>query len=236
MKDQFQCPQCGCPNEMGRIFCIRCGVKLDFTRMTRSSRIDVGSIFTAILRLLVFLVVVTVAGLAVWSVAPLGQVGGEADAREWLHQRDLLKAGGSAQVEVSETTINAYLVATLKQAPTNSAEAVGRWKMRLDALNMAFRTDHVTVMALTRWGPLTITWAISGVPKLGDGNNGVDVQRGWLGHLPLPHAIAAWLADRMAVLLLVRWPQDRELWEQLNGVALNAGRITLSTRSTKPQQ
>lgn len=235
MREKFQCPECGCPNEVGRIFCVRCGVKLDFTQMRRPIRIDLGGILEGIFRLVVFLVVLSVVVLIVWPLDPAGQTGDADDARGWLSKRDQLQNDGAEKVDITETSLNAYLAATFKSPVTNSTEAVNRWAMSLAALNVTLRPDHVTVMAVTQWGPLTITWAVRGVPRVVAGRSILDIKDGRWGHLPLPRAIATGVANRMAALL-VRWPQDREMLEQLTAVALDAGRATLTTRPAQPKQ
>ncbi|TAN35740.1 MAG: hypothetical protein EPN23_10480 [Verrucomicrobia bacterium] len=188
---------------------------------------DWGYIFVFTLRLLGFLVVATVVGLVLWPRAPAGRVGGDADAREWLVKRSALKTG--AQVVVSEAAFNAYWAATLKLAPTNASETMADWKMKLDALNLAVQPKHMTVMVLTHWGPLDFTWAIKGVPKMVERHFVWEVQDGWLGHLKLPRAVAAWLAAH-ATGLAQRWPDERGLLEQLSGLALADGQLTLVTR------
>jgi hypothetical protein len=185
--------------------------------------------------LVIFLAVLSLVVLIVWPLAPAGQVGGDDDARGWLSKRDLLKDGGTVKAEVSEASLNAYLLTTLKQPATNAAATISSWKMKLAALNVTLRPDHVTMMALTQWGPLTITWAVRGAPRVADDHVLWDIKDGRLGHLPLPRAIAVWVADRMAALL-VRWPQDREMLEQLKGVTLDAGRVTLTARPAQPKQ
>jgi hypothetical protein len=219
---------------MGRIFCIRCGTKLDFTRRKKAFRLDLGGLLAGVVRLIVFLAVVSLVALIVWPLAPVGQVGDAADAREWLRQRDALQAGGAEPATVSETSLNAYLRATLKPSATNTTAAVGSWGMRLAALNVTLRPDHATVVALTQWGPLTITWAISGTPRVTDGPRRWEIKKGRLGHLPLPRAGAGWVADRMAALL-ARWPQDRAVWEQLKDVTLEAGRVRLAAGPAQPK-
>lgn len=234
MRDRFKCSECGCPNEVGRIFCVRCGVKLDFTRMRRPIRIDVGGILSGVFRLIMFLAVLSVVALIVWPLGPAGQVGNADDAREWLRQRDAIKNGDVDKIEAAEASLNAYLLSTLKQPATNSTATASRWQMKLDAVNVTMRSDHVTVMAVTQWGPLTITWSISGVPQVQAEHSVLDIKDGRLGHLPLPPVVTAWVANRM-VALLARWPHDRELLEQLKGLTLAAGRATLAIRPAQPK-
>jgi len=225
MRQQFECPRCQQANELGRIFCVRCGAKLDFTR----TKVTVawGSIFATGAQLLFFLAALTVVGLALWPLSPAGQIGGDAEAREWLAQRDTLKAG--KQVTVSETALNAYLATTLKLSSTN---ATGSWRMDLVALNVAFQAGSITVAAVTHWGPLTFTWTITGVPQTAGGRFAFDVRGGLLGHLPLPSAVANWLAGHIAALA-ARWPADVGMLNHLVDVVLEPRQIKLDTQSSR---
>ena len=104
--------------------------------------------------------------------------------------------------------------------------------MTLDELNLAFRAGFLTVTAVSHWGPLCITWEISGVPKVMDGRFVLDVRTGQVGHLRLPHSCAEWMAGRMAVLFK-RWQPERDLLDRLGDLTVEAGRITLSTQTAQ---
>ena len=225
MRQQFECPRCQQANELGRIFCVRCGAKLDFTRPKVT--FAWGSIFATGAQLLFFLAVLTVVGLAMWPLPPAGRIGGDAETREWLAQRDALKTG--TPVTVSEAALNAYLATTLKLSSTN---ATGSWRMDLAAINVAFQVGSMTVVVVTHWGPLTITWTITGVPQTAKGHLAFDVRGGSLGHLPLPSVAANWLAGHMAALA-ARWPADVGVLDHLFSIVLESRQIKLDTQSTR---
>jgi len=120
-------------------------------------------------------------------------------------------------------------------AHSHEAETVSRWRMRLDDLKLALRADRVLVGAVSCWGPFRVTWEVGGVPRLTDGHWALAAVSARLGHLELPRALAAWLAAPVADLFN-RWPADREVLAQLGAVVVEAGRVTLTTRTAEQQR
>ena len=235
MSQIIECPQCHQGNELGRMFCNRCGTKLDMAPMTaaKARALDWGTLLGHAGRVGGFLVLLILVLLLIWPVAKTGKCGDESDLNALLGQRAALRQGAQQnkelKLEVTETALNAYLTASLKQARSNEA-AEAAWMMNLAELNVGVKVDKVTVTALAHWGPLSITWQISGTPKLADKHFILDAKAGSIGHLGLPRSGAEWMAARMAVLFN-RWTADRELLEQLASLTAGDGSLTLTTRS-----
>ena len=239
MSSVIQCPQCHQGNELGRIFCTRCGTKLDMSRMTRSSS---GRSFNMVgflrggVRVVIFLVLLVLLLLLIWPTALAGKRGTDDEVAVLLGQRQPLARAvqdkREAKVDVTESALNAYLAASLKAAHSNE-EAVAIWMLRLEELNVALQPGVVTVTTLSHWGPLAITWELSGAPKMTEGRFALDVKSGRIGHLGLPQAGADWMASRVAVLFN-RWSADHELLDQLAGVTVDKDMVTLVTKVAKP--
>ncbi len=239
MSSVIVCPQCHQGNELGRIFCSRCGTKLDMTRMTRGNlgrSFDLPVFLRGAMRVVVCLVLLVLLLLLVWPTGLAGQRSGADEVTALLGQRQALAHAvqdkQAIKLEVSESALNAYLAATLKSAHSNE-EAVSAWMLRLDELQVALRPEVVTVTARSQWGPLEITCELSGAPKVADGRFAVEAKSGRIGHLGLPRAGADWMAARMAVLFN-RWSADRELLDQLAGVTTDTRTLVLATKGASP--
>jgi len=235
----IECPQCHQGNELGRIFCTRCGTKLDMTRLTHGHMgrsFDLPGFLRNTLRVGIFLVMLVVVLLLIWPTPPAGKRGQEAEVAALLGQRQVLvravQTRQEVKLEASELALNAYLDATLKAAQRHE-EAVSAWMMRLDEVNVALQPGVMTVSTRAHWGPLAITWEVSGLPQVAEGHFALTVKSGRMGHLGLPQTGAEWMAARIAVMLN-RWGADRELLDQLASVVAEQGAMTLVTRLTKP--
>jgi hypothetical protein len=221
------------------MFCTRCGTKLDLSSLTRSSSgraFDLPRFLRGAVRVTIFLALLVLLLLLIWPTTLAGQRGKDEDVAALLGQRQALTRAvqdkQEVKLELSEAALNAYLAATLKVAHSNE-EAVAAWMMRLAELHVALQPGVLTVTTLAHWGPLAITWELSGIPKVADGHFALEVKSGCIGHLGLPQAGAEAMAARVAALFN-RWGTDRALLDQLASVAVDKGTVTLVTKAAKP--
>ncbi|MCX7009722.1 MAG: zinc ribbon domain-containing protein [Kiritimatiellaeota bacterium] len=240
MSKVIECPQCHQGNEFGRMFCQRCGTKLDMSRITAASgkAFELKSFLDAAWRIGLFLIMLVLVLLLIWPADNAGKRGEEKDVAALLGQREALKLavhnGQDIKLEASELAINAYLAATLTQARSNE-EAVAGWMMKLAELNVGLKAGAVTVTTVSHWGPLSITWQISGAPKVADKQFSLVVKSGRIGHLGLPQGGAEWMAARVAVMFN-RWSADRELLNSVASVTAESGSVTLATRAAAAKE
>jgi hypothetical protein len=236
MSQVISCPQCHQGNDLGRMFCNRCGTKLDLSRMKAASAgaFNLPNFLNGAWRVGIFLIVLVLVLLLIWPAANGGKRGDEDDLAALLGQRTALKQavqnGQELKLELAEPALNAYLAATLMQARSKE-EPVAAWMMNLEGLNIGLKPDAVIVTVTSGWGPLSLTWQISGTPQLAENIFSLDVKSGRIGHLGLPRSGAAWMASRLAVLFN-RWAADRALVDPLASVTADSGSLTLSTRAT----
>lgn len=234
MSQVIECPKCHQGNELGRMFCTRCGVKLDMTQMTKRGpgEFDAAKFTRSALQIGVFALVLLLVLLLIWPATPAGKRGDEQELAALLGQRAALKQalqrGQEVKLEVSETALNAYLIASLKAARSNEEAAAG-WMMNLKELNVGLKAGKVTATATSSWGPLTISWQVTGVPVVKEKQFQLDVKSGRIGHVGLPGGGAAWMASRVAVLFN-RWAADRELLDAIASVTVESGSVTLLSR------
>ena len=130
---------------------------------------------------------------------------------------------------MNEAALNAYLATTLKVARSNATEAASVWRMNLDGVNLAFRSNLTVMTTVAHWGPLNMTWELAGVPRVVDDRFVFAVSTVRCGHLELPKAVAEWVGTQMTGLFN-RWQADRQLLAQLGEVTVQAGGVTLVTR------
>lgn len=113
------CALCGRENELGRMFCVGCGQRLQFnapdamsfSRQPRPFRL--GRLFRSVL-LILFLLAVVLGLLVVFPPAPLGGVtdgtGGQAAEERLQAVRSSISVGGvGAEVEITEAALNGWL-------------------------------------------------------------------------------------------------------------------------------
>lgn len=233
MSQVIQCPQCHQGNELGRMFCTRCGTKLNMEQVTHGgAAFDLTTFLRGTIRVVIFMVMLVLVLLLIWPATPAGKRGDEQELAALLGQRVALKQaiqrGQEAKCELTETALNAYLAASLKAARSNE-ETAASWMMNLAELNVGFKSYAVKVTALAHWGPVSITWQVSGTPKIIGNRFQLDVKSGRIGHLGVPGG-AGWMGSRMAVLFN-RWLADQELLNALSSVTLDNGSATLVTRA-----
>ncbi len=234
MSQVIECPRCHQGNELGRMFCTRCGTKLDMEQMTQRGRgpFDAAAFSRGAVQIGAFLFMLLGVLLLIWPATPAGKRGDEEALAGLLGQRaavrKALQQGQEVKCELAETGLNAYLAATLKAARSNET-ATASWSMQLAELNIGLKAGSVVVTASSQWGPFNITWQISGTPKVTDKYFQLDVKSGRIGHISLPRSGAQWMATRMAVLFN-RWAADRELLNTLASLTAESGSVTLVTR------
>ena len=81
-----KCARCGYLNDLQRLFCSRCGVKLDMSAVARrleiARRPSVASGLASLLRFVVVLLLLVGIGFLLWPVTPTGEKGSAADAQQ----------------------------------------------------------------------------------------------------------------------------------------------------------
>jgi hypothetical protein len=225
----FNCGRCGTQNTPGRVFCARCGQKLDLSDgpAARPSRF---SLFGLIQNLLTILLVAAL-GLILWPVQPQGETGEPKDA-VLVNQK--LKAIAKAVDEklfygqvITEKEINAWFSAKLQKPAADSAPA---WnQLTLDTIRVQLQADHLTLLVLTKWGSIPLSYELTGVPAIQDGKARLTVTHARWGHLPLPPQAQDWLTGRLAVMF-AGMQKEQELLNQLARIDLAANRVRLLTK------
>lgn len=237
-RSSMNCPRCGHANELGRVFCSKCGVRLDLSRinarvLARGATKPHEGLFR-MLRVLLLLFLAAVIGLMLWPAELVGEPGSVRDARRLENKiQGLIRAQDSGLYVfeiVSEREVNAYLADVLKN--NESLSRSEGMRLGIEAIRVQFLPDAMTVVILANWGPARLSYEVRGVPVTGTGAFSVDVQSARWGHLLLPGASADWVSGRVAVVFS-QMKRDWGMLDQLERCDLGQGKVRLVTKGRR---
>ncbi|MCX6995947.1 MAG: zinc ribbon domain-containing protein [Kiritimatiellaeota bacterium] len=233
MSNQVICSKCGHGNTFGHVFCVKCGAKLDMTRVT-AAKMQGGlnnlmSFIALGVRAIVALAVVLLVVWILWPVEPRGAPGQAADVRKYKEKRGeldhALLEGQAGKAEFTEGEINAYLSDVLQRAATNETPAA--WQLQAAGYNVALTPNAITVFCAARLGPLTLTYEVTGAPRAGPGPFALQIRSGRWGRLSLPQPAARWMGARLAALFH-RWEKERTILDHAAALDTQAGQVVVT--------
>jgi hypothetical protein len=171
------------------------------------------------------------AALLLWPTRPEGARGGEAETRAFIGKLKILTAaaerGGLVAEVVSEAEINGYLAEILKRnADLSRSEGMSR--LGLGEVNFRFRPDGITVTVVALWGPLRLSYEVSGRPVWPEGRFGFDVRSARWGHLPLVGPAEHWMVRRVEVMFS-GMERERNLLDRIQRLDMGQGRVGVAT-------
>lgn len=192
MAIKIECVQCGFRNDLGRVFCTNCGVKLDLKRTSQADleerrEIPWGRIIGKLVGGVLAVAVLGVLALAFWPMdIPVVQkdaAGGQQVVLKTRAVKKALMARQKATVDFSEAELNGFTA--------GRAEA-----RKLKALVVDIQPGAIEVSAHFSWRPgvvTNMTWLarknvavpVSLAIKAGFADGQMAVTGGRLGHLPL---------------------------------------------------
>lgn len=191
---EVKCGACGAVNHASRLFCGKCGERLDPAKLERALRhAGAGEGCAARLgrwaRRLALWAVIAGLALALWPVGREASAGTAVDARRYSMQRAMLSEaldrGAAERVEVSERDVNAFLARHVQ----DSGEG-GSWAARYRGAGVRFGEGEGEAWIEMSRGPLRLSeewrWSTEG--------GTLRVTGARFGHLPLPGALGRWYA------------------------------------------
>ncbi len=231
MSFQLICTQCGKENNFGQMFCRECGARLNPRSVKRIRQIKLGSLLAGVFRVFFFFLVVTILGLLVWKVEPLGQTGDVTHAgafeKKVLRLERAIEREDSIQEVMSESQVNAYFAQVVSNTLVLATEKQFMEQV-IRQINVTFTPDSFTVLILTEWGPFQLSHELKGVPVVGENGFSVELAGARLGHLPLPVMIRERMSHR--VMAVFRdMSREHDVLNKLKSFALGDKRIFVST-------
>lgn len=201
MSTGVRCKSCGKSNDLNRMFCIKCGAKLDLSDVKNMmNRQGSGGILARLVRMVVVAGLLGVLGLMVWPMDFTGQAGTPADIRLYEAKRDrvlgAVRSGLPFTQVVTEAEINAYLDSILKG--NARAQEPAMFEVRMSSAGFRFTAGQAVFFTEMNRGPIRVTCVLELVPGTGVRGEAMKVVRAQLGHLPLPAWAAALVSKRVA--------------------------------------
>lgn len=206
MPQEITCPECGARTPITSLFCVECGKKVEFSKIKpehlkepdRRSLEIAGKLLRLILTILIF----GGAGLTLWPKQPIGEMGGDVQARECrmkvVRLHDAARNGISIPMVFSEEELNAYLAGIVQQTIETHA---GRTPANLETMRLSLSEEEVVVHTAIRLKIIRVTYRLQGEAAVEDGVAVFNVRRAWLGHLPMPGPLRNWVGRRVAAIL-----------------------------------
>jgi len=218
-KPKVVCPACGAHNDVGRLFCTKCGFQIisgDVAPVRIYQRKEKGGPRPALRNLLLAFVLVwlgTCMALIAWPFSPLGVVGSEAQAEETARVLAVLKNGLEAGAPLAPQTLSepGFNAWARRRLPANKELRLyaGPTFVSAVATEKVFGVTVSTRVVLTRDRP--------DVP--------FSVKSFWWGHLPMPTGSAGWMTRSLSQRFRLDLPMD--FWNGLRILNAERQRITL---------
>lgn len=233
MSIKVKCVRCGAANELNRVFCSKCGGKLDLSNVSTGERSRSARLVSGLVRLVVSFLILAIAGLMLWPVEPSGALGSAADVRAMTGTLQFFQQAiqNRAVVDrvITEAQVNGYLDEVLRQ--NREALRSEGFRLGIREINVSFTREDFIVLVLANWGPISLSYEIKAVPLVKSGRFEVVVKRARWGHLPLPEPAAAWISKRVAGMFL-RMEKELAILNSLGRCDLGNGRVYVATRGT----
>lgn len=192
----IKCQRCGTSNPVNRVFCLKCGTKLDLQASVEmlEEAPTLGEVLTGVLKSLVGLVLVlsmmTAIALPLWPVLPRGQGGGVAEFRALM----LKAAAADNNLAVTEAELNALFLRAV--ATTSLTVSAGACEVK--EINALLQPDRFVLDVVLRWKVLTLSLTLTGRGDPAAKEFHPQITAAHFGHFPLPAAVAARLSDPVA--------------------------------------
>lgn len=235
MKSKLTCEQCGAANEIGRLFCGQCGERLNLTgfrpgRPRRGVGAGRAGGIKRLVRLVLLAALLTLLIALLWPTAPQGKPGtseqGEALYENLLNMEQSIRRRERARLTIQEEEINAYLGMLIAQMDERPAE--NRSRLKTQAVNLSFTPEYVIVHILTAWGPVRLSYEITGWPRVNGRGASLDAQRVRLGHVPMPDPLMARMAERLGNVF-AQLEREQFILRHVTRVDLGDGLLRLTT-------
>lgn len=213
MSETIRCGRCGVDNELSRLYCLKCGSKLDYASyMAQAGRRSGGGGVRALARVMLLLAMAALLGAILWPMSPAGLEGQPEDATLYHAKAQVLhtslRLDGTADGRLAEHEINSHLDAVLDANP-GATQARGL-TLALRDINLDLCDDAFRLVVTASLGPARLTYTLDGDVTAGPEGSQVVIRRAWLGHLPAFGPVKDWVIRRVAEVF-ARMERERML-------------------------
>ncbi len=236
------CQKCGYDNELGRIFCHRCGQKLDLDSikpvsrggksLKRKGKSTLGKLFLRGVELMVLLVILYMVYLMLQVVPSPGKPS-EVDTavvdKKWMALEKLAGGKKAGFLEFSSAEVDAKVNAVLPSLKIEKKDM--KWGFVPEQIWIKFTPVSVdmSILATMRLGGALekkVCFSYSGAPKIQDGGFKFEVKGGSVGKLNWPLGMVETLGfhERAFGEVFRRLTAEKEVLSQLSQIEIRADR------------
>jgi hypothetical protein len=234
MSLEVKCSTCGHLNPLGRLFCVKCGGRLDVRpeNMQRAGG-DLafwGRRLLLLVRMTVSLALLAALALLVYPVEPAGQPGGLLEAQGLAQKLHLLQVAAlerrALEQEATERELNGYLAQILRNTPNRKAG--GPLPFEMESIRVDLQPGEIVTVLVTKLSWITLTYELRSAPSRRDGRFALDLLGLRMGHVPLPGALGGHVAGRLANIFS-RLEREKRLLDQLSTISVEDGVVRAAT-------
>ena len=227
----IKCPKCGLENQLGRIFCHRCGSKLEFSEgsfQEAKIHFSPGRLLARLVRVGISMGLLAAIVLMCMPVTLPGRAGTRQDVvlldQKIRVLRRAVLDGRRMEETVREAEVNGYL----DDARNRSAKEAkaGPVKLDLTSINIALRPDRVALVLHAKLGPVTLSFEVQGKPAKKQNRFSLDVVGGRIGHLPLPAVAADWVSRKVSGVFS-KMERERQLLDDAHEIVAQDGQAVV---------
>jgi len=240
------CPKCQYDNDLGRIFCAKCGEKLDITKVKAPTSVrkrpkgekhrsfqKIVSDFTAKLIKVAILAAVACV-LTLLAAPPVFQRKdfNASDVISFEEKRGQLEDSQTSeqkkQIVFKEEELNAALSQAIYN--TTATQAADPNAIKLETMYLGFQEGTVRVTIANKWRWFRLNLQEQSTPVQENGVWTLQPTAFWIGRLRLPPALNSYVNQLYFSRLWASFVNEKTLIEKLTGLELKPGQAVLTTK------
>jgi hypothetical protein len=234
------CPNCGKDNELGRIFCLKCGAKLDLNavgpprsakkpglrKARKAAKAMIINVFIRIVKVSALAFTASVITLvflppSVTRYKTVIQDGDSFDDKKFQLE-DAINSATHATIVFSEKEINGMLLRHTKAVNEDFKSGV-----RVGSIYASIHDDLITFSIDRKWKYFHIFLVYTTRPAVENGKFNFEPVSGAIGRFPIPNLILEPYANLLSPLW-TRFKFDKQTLDQVTGVKLQTNHVTLT--------
>ncbi len=247
------CPKCGHTNDIGRIFCIDCGQKLDLSRvgipggvlrMRRKGKKGVPfgkQLSTVIQKFSKIVILAAVAAFLTLLYLPPDFQNRGFNARNFetfQGKRDQLANAIDEQQKMvfvfSEEDLNAGMNQAIQNTLSIQETGSKSKGVKLEGAHFSLGKDNVLITIQQKWNWFHFSTRVQARPKNMNNKWQFRIDQIWIGRFPLPSFLPREIKNSIISALNPLWKNfetEHEWLEQLQSIEIQPGRLIVTTKA-----